>query len=283
MIVTSFKPAVQFGQGSFRPLALGAARAGGPLRRDRIGQNSPWVDVRPNVTVNPNIDVKAPIQIELGALPLSLGLFAGSGMALLLSSSLPKGWPQTLALVSGAALALGGVGNLLLKKTTPSASPVPGPVSTNPQTTSPVVPAPPSAAGQSVVTSSYSPPGDDAVTQITGHISYPGEGDTISLYPWQSSYTVRVEFHNPTPATVTLDLVCEAMEDPASDASKEKTSSNSVQVTIGPGEVKSVDVPMSSQAWGFFVPYVDVVVNAKKRAWSGAPAYMVDARSFVIK
>ena len=57
-----------------------------------------------------------------------------------------------------------------------------------------------------------------------------------------------------------------------------------VQITIPPGgNVKSVDIPMSSQAWGFFVPYVDVVVNVKKRAYAGAPAYMVDARSFVIK
>lgn len=272
-----------FGSGGFRPLAQ---RRGGPLgspKLSRLSQGSPWVEVRPNVTVNPNIDVKAPINIELGSLPLSLGLFVGSGVAFLSRTSLPEGWPQTVAALSGAGLAVAGIANLVLKKPAPAEAPKAGPVSTNPQVTSPVQAAPATASGQTAVTGTYTPPTDDAVTQVTGHISYPAEGDTVSLFPWQSSYTVRVELHNPMPQPVTLDLVAEAMEDPQSDASKEKTSSNSLQVTIGPGEVKSVDVPMSSQAWGFFVAYVDVVVNVKKRAWAGAPAYMVDARSFVIK
>lgn len=272
------------GRRGFLPTTPLAFRGAGftPGRR-AMGQNSPWVEVRPNVNLNPNIDVKAPINIELGALPLSLGLFTGAAVAFLARTSLPKGWPQTTAALVGAALAVGGIGNLLYKKVVPPNTPPPGPLSTNPATSSPVIP-PTSASGQSVVTSTYAPPTEDVVTQIAGHISYPSEGDTISLFPWQSAYTVRVDLRNPTAAPVTIDLVIEAMEDPTSNAEKEKTSSNSVQVTIPPGgDVKSVDVPMVSQAWGFFVPYVDVTINAKKRAWAGAPTYMIDSRSFVIK
>jgi hypothetical protein len=92
---------------------------------------------------------------------------------------------------------------------------------------------------------------------------------------------VQVQLHNPTDKTVTFDLLLSAEEDP--NVGGETTSSISVQVTLGPGEIRNIPVNMPITSWGALVDYVDVVLTVSKRRVPGEAAHKLDFKSFVIE
>src|SRR3990170_5300633 len=98
---------------AFSPVSPG----GIPLTRVRGAfQPIPYAPARPKklaqIEFNPHVE--APITIELGSLPLSLGLFAGSGISFLIGAQVPS--ISGVTTVAGITLAGFGVVNLLLPK-----------------------------------------------------------------------------------------------------------------------------------------------------------------------
>lgn len=251
-----------------------------PVHATGLAQ-APWVSVNPNINIeSPTI---APVlNIELGGLPLSLGLFAGSALSFLLRGQLQDGLPKTAALVVGAGLTVAGIANLILPKVKASdKKAVPG---------APAAPAGPAVAPTPVTPGSAGPAGPDsysasnamAFENVTGRIVSPADFATVDVPFWRSSYPVRVQFLNSASVPVTFELELTAEEDPAPFGSHARTSLP-VQVSIPAGQVKDVDVTMPISAWDSLVDYVDVVLTAKKRRVPGETAQMIDFKSFVLE
>lgn len=246
--------------------------------RKELGQ-APWIDVRPEIKIeSPKI---APvINIELGGLPLSIGLFAGSALSFYMKEHLPEGWPKTAALVVGAGLAAFGITNLMLPKAKASdATKAPG--------SSPPAPAQmpaSSAPGGAAVTSpqAYSASNAMAFENVTGRIVHPGESSTVTIGWFRKSYPVRVQLMNAAQVPVTFELELIAEEDPA-PVGQHVVSTLPVQVSIGPGEVKDVDVDMPIADWGTLVDYSDIILTAKKRRVPGEASQLIDMRAFVLE
>jgi len=254
-----------------RPVALRGAGWLMPLYRPRMAQ-SPYVQVSPQVTIE-KPTISTPINIELGGLPLSLGLFAGSGVTFLLRSAMPKGWPQTVALVAGAALAVAGVLNLVVPKKAAAPAPA-GPPSFGP------APAPSAAGGAAVgPAQSYRPPLESAFEGVSGRISSPADFSTVDIQAWSTSYPVRIQLQNPASVPATFELELTGEEDPQ-PVGKSATSVLPVQVTLNPGEIRDVDVNMPIATWGALQAYVDILLTARKRRGPGEPAQLIDQRSF---
>lgn len=256
-----------------RPVALRGASWRLPMYRPRMAQ-APYVQVSPQVTIE-KPTISTPINIELGGLPLSLGLFAGSGVVFLIRSALPKGWPQTAALVGGAALATAGLVNLVLPKKAAPAPAAPAAPTFGP------APAPSGAGGGAFGPApSYKPPIESAFEGVTGRISSPGDFSTVDIQPWATSYPVRVQLDNSQASVpVTFELELTAEEDPQ-PVGKSAISTLPVQVTLNPREVRDVDLNMPIATWGTLQTYVDIALTARKRRSPGEPAQLIDQRSF---
>ncbi len=248
-----------------------------PLR-PRMGQ---MVTFDPKVDFRPDVQVQAPINVELGGLPLSIGLFLGSGLSFLVRPQLPQGLPQNVAMILGAGLAVAGMTNLLLPKaqaSAPQAAPAPAP-STVPTTTAPSAP---SAPGGSV----SAPPGvalsDQAVFDgISGQVTYPGEGESVNIWPWSSSYPVRVQLYNPSAASATFYLQLVANESPLPFGNDAKTTFP-MQVTVGPGQTRDIDINMPISTWAWNVKYVDVALAVYKQRYSGDNPVLIAQRYLVV-
>lgn len=240
------------------------------------GWRPAWSRIGQLVQVNPDIKVQAPITIELGGLPFSLGLFAGSGIVFLIRSGLPDGWPQTVATAVGAALAVAGVTNLLLPKAAAAGGAPAAPPRAPGQ--------PPSAPPGYQVTPQpgYSPSGAFAFDNVVGRIVSPSDFSTVDVGPFASSYPVRMQLENLSEVPITLDLELTAEENP-SPIGDAAISSLPVQVNLMQKEIRNVDVLMPLSTWGTFVDYVDITLTAKKRRVPGEAPLLLDLRSFVIE
>lgn len=230
----------------------------------------------PKVEFKPDVKVQAPIQIELGGLPLSIGLFLGSGLAFLVRSQLPQGGAQSVALFAGAGLAVGGIINLVMPKA--HAAPVAAmPPSSIPTTTAPSGPSGPIAA----------PPGLEvsqryAFDQITGRVSYPGETETIDIWPTASSYPLTLQLHNAASIQVTFYVEIIADETPHPFGSQKRTT-YPLQVTIGPGQNRDIPVNMPISTWDWAVDYVDVDLTIYKRRIPEEDPVRIASRYFVVE
>jgi len=249
-----------------------------PLR-PRMGQ---MVAFDPKVDFRPDVKLEAPINIELGGLPLSVGLFLGSGLSFLVRPQLPAGFPQTAAMVMGAGLAVAGVTNLLLPKlqaSTPQATtPAPSP-STVPTTTAPSAP---SAPGSSV----SAPPGvavsDKAVFDgISGQVTYPGEGESVNIWAFSSSYPIRVQLYNPSSVSATFYLQIVGNESPLPFGNDARTTFP-LQVTVGPGQTRDIDINMPISTWAWNVKYVDVALSVYKQRMAGDNPVLIAQRYLVV-
>lgn len=252
----------------FRQVPMARRQA---LRPRVLGQGS-------LVQVNPEVAVSAPINIDLGGLPVSIGLFAGSGFTFLIKNELPPGWPRVTATLVGAGLAVGGILNLVARQAWGSPAPAPSSAPSKPGQTA----APSSPSGPVTASPGYFPPTPAALDLIQGRISAPAEFSTIDIWPWAKSYPVRIEFRNPTTENVTFSLELEASESP-NGSENTVLSQTVVQVSLAAGETKAIDVQMPIASWDFATDFVDVQLTARKRAWRGAAASLLDVRNFVVE
>lgn len=249
-----------------------------PLVRWRpfLGQ-APWVSVNPQVTIE-KPSITAPINIELGSLPLSIGFFAASGLAFLLRTALPDGWPQSVALIGGGGLAVAGVVNLVLPKAQAAAAAPAAQVPGAPQAQG--IPAAPLSPGQSVVP--YAPAEEDAFGKVIGRIVSPANYSTLNISPVASSYPVRIQVQNKSSGPVTFEMELIGEEDPHPFGA-EVVSSMPVQVSLGPNQIRDIDVSMPLSSWGALVFNADVRLTANKRRSPGEAAVMLDYKSFVLE
>lgn len=218
-----------------------------PAYRPRLAQ--PWVEVKPQVTIEqPKIEAPINISLGLGGLPLSIGLFAGSGVSFLIRSAVPQGWPQTVATVAGVALALGGVGNLIFPKAPPAPAPAAAPAGPPPP------PPPPSgAAAPENKPAGYVPPSVPAFTRVQIEMISPAPDQEIShtgtfFGIGTPKIPVQLRLYNPTAESVSFNLEFEWDETPSLMGYNQSPShgSKAFQVTLAPNEERndSFDLPM---------------------------------------
>lgn len=225
------------------------------------------------VTVNPNVNVSAPISIDLGNLPLSLGLFAGSTVVFVLKNELPKGAWRTGALIGAIGLAGFGVYNLFSKKQ-PAGQPA---NQTPPAQATPAT----DVNGNPVTSQVVNIPTNRGFESISGRIISPTDFSTIDRWFWQKTYPVQIRLSNSSGEQVQFTLELTGQESPA-PIGEDAVSPYALDVTLGPGETRDVDVDMPTATWGWNVTYVDVVLTAKKRRTAGDQPVMLDFKSFVI-
>lgn len=232
------------------------------------------------VNVNPNVNltapINAPINIDLGNLPLSVGLFVGSAVGFVAKGELPPGAWRTGATICSVGLAVVGVLNLFRKKAAPA------PAAAAP---APARPPPPvatvDARGNQVTSQVVNVPTRAGFNAVSGRIVNPTDFSTVDLWSWQGSYPVKIQFQNGSNEAVDFMLELTGQESPA-PFGDEATAAFTQQVTLGPGETKNVDVSMPTVTWGFSKTYVDVILTAKKRRSAGDEPVMLDYKSFVI-
>lgn len=230
------------------------------------------VQLEPRIEFRPN--VQAPLNIELGGLPMSLGLFLGSGLAFVVKPQLPEGWPQNIALFAGAGLAVAGLMNLVLPKAEAAATLTPAPAS--------VTSAPSDPYGGSSATPSYTPPNQGAFDSISGRVSYPGDTETVDIWPTSSTYPIRVQVYNPSSDQVTFYLEVIADEAPHPYGEEMRTT-YPIQVTIGGGQTRDIDINMPIASWGPLVDFVDIDINVYKRRLPGENAERIATRFLVVE
>lgn len=208
----------------FRPLSLMTQAQPRPF----LGQ---MVDIKPTVNVT------APLKIELGGLPLSMGLFVGSGLSFLVRGALPKGWPQATALGAGLILGAAGVVNLIVPTRQAASS----------QSTPTLPPPPPSGVVESDERpQGYVPPSVPAFQEVQVELVSPKSGETIShtgtfLGIGSSKIPVQIRFFNPSDESVTLALSFEWDEAPAllGYTMSPEHGSKEYQVTLAPQEQRT--------------------------------------------
>lgn len=246
----------------------------------RLGQ---MVTFDPKVDFRPDVKVQAPINVELGGLPLSVGLFLGSGLAFMLRPQLPEGLAKTTALIFGAGLAVAGITNLIMPKaaaatTSPTPAPAP-PASSAPTTT---IPTAPSAPGGGVSAPSGVAVSDQGVFDgISGQVTYPGEGESVNIWPFSSSYPIRVQLYNPSAASATFYLQIVANESPLPVGNEARTTFP-MQVTVGPGQTRDIDINMPISTWSWKVTYIDVALAVYKQRMAGENPVLMAQRYLVV-
>lgn len=239
---------VQRMRGGFQPIPYQQT-----YKRPELGQ----------IQINPNIS--APINIGLGSLPLSLGLFAGSAMALLIGSQAPS--IRTLTTITSIGLAVFGALNLIVPKESPAPA--------GPPTTAAVTP------GQS--SGAIAPSAEEAFKGVDGRILSPGYGDTIDVSPFGTpSIPMRIRLTNKSNANASFDLMLFSEEDPHPFGAK-VTNSQTMRVSLPPGETRDVDAAISISSWEALVDYVEVDVTVAKRRIDGGNKENLAGVLFVVE
>lgn len=252
-----------------------------PLRPKLSRRMGQMVAFDPKVDFNPDVKVQVPVNVELGGLPLSVGLFLGSGLSFMLRPQLPEGFAKTTALVIGAGLAVAGITNLILPKASaaaPAATPAPAPSST-PTTNAPTAP---SAPGSSVSAPAGVAVSDKAIFDgISGQVTYPGEGESVNIWAFSSSYPIRVQLYNPSTAPATFYLQIVANESPLPFGNDARTTFP-MQVTVGPSQTRDIDINMPISTWAWNVKYVDVALTVYKQRMAGENPVLLAQRYLVV-
>lgn len=218
-----------------------------PVYRPRLAQ--PWIEVKPQIQIQqPKIEAPVSIQLGLGSLPLSIGLFAGAGVAFLVRSGVPEGWPQTVATVVGAGLAVGGIANLIIPPKAPHPPPPAAPAAP------PGPPPPPSgAAAPEEKPAGFTPPSVPAFTRIQLEVVSPKPDQEIKHTGWflvGDKIPVVIRMYNPTDESVTVNLEFEWDEFPGLIGYTKEShhGSKAFQVTLAAKEQRNdtFELPVQS-------------------------------------
>jgi hypothetical protein len=213
------------------------------------------------------VTVDAPISVGLGALPLTIGLFAASGVSFLVGSQIPGA--RGITTVLGVLFAGGGVANLFL------GAPSEAKAATTP---------PPSLPGGDDVV--VSPPiedtPEDAFALIEGRVISPTETSTVDISPIASSVPIRLRLTNPSNADASFDLVMDIQEQPEPFGDM-MPSQESLRVDLGAGETRDYDVDLPLKTWEALTDYIEVDLTVRKRRISGGDAALLVSRFFVVE
>lgn len=230
------------------------------------------IEVRPEVRIE-KPTIAPQVTVELGGLPLSIGFFIGSGLTFLLRTALPKGWPQTVALVAGGGMAAAGVVNLLLPKAkaAPGAAPPGAPL---PQPTiAPVKPGETSAPLPVTTEGAFESAGIRFVSPARGTVVEAGFGAV--------SVPARLRLSNGAAEQAGFDLVLDINEQPEPFGEAKATKQIS-RILMAPGESRDVDLEIPVSTWAWNVDKVRVMVFAGKRRLTGGPVEELDHTSFIV-
>lgn len=225
-------------------------------------QPSPYRKVG-QININPHVE--APITIELGSLPLSLGLFLGSGASFLVGSQVPS--IAVVTTVLGVGLAGFGVVNLILPKKKPGEGQTPPISPVAPGTTSGALP----------------PTNEDAFSSVSGEIMTPGDYETIDVSPiGQPKIPMRLRLVNPSGVVANFDIMLDIQEQPHPFGAA-TSAQQTMRMSLGIGETRDFDIIIPLSSWDVLVDYIDVDVTIRKRRFSGGGPAMVDAVMFVVE
>ncbi len=241
-----------------RPPVMRPVRLASPYRpaqhRVRIGQ----------LNIDPNIDINAPVSINLGALPVTIGLFSASAVSFLIGTQVEGSKGVTSVL--GILLAAGGVANIFLGDslkdgTAPNADPsLPG------------------GGGVDV-----SPPIIDTPEQVfaalDARVISPAEAAKVDIGFFAGSVPIRVRIDNPSDAPASFDLVLAYKEQPEPTGALLR-SSETVRIDIGAGEKRDYDIDLPLNTWGTVTAYIELDLEILKRRTSGGDATRLDSRFF---
>jgi hypothetical protein len=232
--------------GNFQPIGYKPS----PLRK--VGQ----------ININPHVE--APITVELGSLPLSLGLFAGSGISFLVGAQVPS--IAAVTTILGVGLAGFGVVNLILPKKKPGdATPAIAPVS--PGSTSGALPA----------------TNEDAFSSVSGEIMAPADYETVDVSPiGQPKIPARLRLSNASKSVANFDIMVDVQEQPHPFGAA-VSAQQTMRMSLGAGETRDFDVIIPLSSWDALVDYIDVDVTVRKRRFSGGEPAMIDSVMFVVE
>jgi hypothetical protein len=253
-----------------------------PTYHPRLAQ--PWVEVKPQVTIEqPKIEAPVSIQIGLGSLPLSIGLFAGAGVVFLVRSGLPEGWPQTVATIAGAGLAVGGVANLIFPKAPPAPAAAAVPVKPGPVPPPP----PPSGAVEPGKPGGFVPPTVPAFSRLVIEMVSPAPDQEVEhtgtfLGIGTKKIPVQLRLYNPTDESVTVNLDFEWDEMPSVIGYNLAPAhgAKSYQVTVGPQEERNE--PFSLPMVGGFSTTTTVALSVYKKRTPNENQFLMINRTFSV-
>lgn len=241
------------------------------------------VPVKPEIKIEqPKIEAPINIQLGLGSLPLSIGLFAGAGVSFLVRSGLPEGWPQTLATVAGAGLAVAGVVNLVMPK-----APPPVPAAAAPAAPPPVPPPPSGAAAPAEKPAGFAPPSVPAFSRIQIEMVSPAPDQQIEhtgtfLGIGTRKMPIVLRFYNPTDESVSVNLEFEWEEFPSVIGYNLSPTpgAQSFQLTVAPGEERNETFSLNMV--GGFSTATNVALTLYKKRTPAENRMLVVNRTFVV-
>lgn len=210
-------------------------------------------------------EIHAPINIDLGALPLTIGLFAGSAVSFLIGSQVKAA--RGVTTVVGVGLAGGGILNLLIGSAKAAEAAEGGVSPVTPGAVSPPLPA----------------TEERAFEQVEARILEPAEFETIdAAFFGTPRIPVRIRVSNPSGQSVTFDLNLAVEEDP-SPVGSVVTHEDSLRVTLGAGQTRDVDTAVTIESWDALVDFAEVRLTLSKRRIEGGPPQLLATRFFVVE
>lgn len=239
--------------------------------RPFLGQGS-LIDIKPEIKIDkPSI----PINIDLGSLPLSVGLFAASGLTFLLRTALPDGWPKTVALIGGGGLAAAGVVNLVLPKA--KAAPA--------APASPAAP-PSGAAAAEDKPAGFVPPSTQAFIRVQAEMVSPQSDQEVEHLGWlltSDRIPIVMRFYNPSAEPVAFNLDFEWDEYPSLVGYNREPNhgAKSFQVSLAANEERnqSFELPVAT---GGFSTSLTVGMTLYKKRTPEENRVLLLSRTFVV-
>ncbi len=214
----------------------------------------------------PEIKPEFQIDVDLGNVPLAVGLFAGSGVSFIAASQVPKAVAPVFT-VGAIGLAIAGVVTLV----TPSSAS--SPVETQPGADVELGPG-------------FEPPPLDVFNEISGQIIFPIETETVELGTFSEAFEVIALISNPTSRDVTFTLQLRITETPFWwPLANEGTPITWVEpkvVTLAAGQTRQVTWSSELRSVGVGV-YSNMDVRLEKLRAPGETAVRMYDRFFVLR
>lgn len=215
------------------------------------------------IEVRPEID--APINIELGGLPMIAAAAIASGLSFVVAWQVPS--IRSIATIAGVAFAGFGIANLFLAQ--PEEAAADEPIVT------------PAGGGSATVSPPIASTNEDAFAALEARVISPTEWQEVDLSPFAGSVPITMRITNPANSSVTFDLIMDMTEDPTPGEAWQTESS--MRVTLGGGETRDITTELPLSKWTAWVDLIEVDLVLRKRRIAGGPKELMFHRAFVIE